>query len=328
MKTIKTVKAEGLTLYQDITQIIQGEFKGVAFPKGHVVKKEDIPILLSIGKENLYVVTEEEIEKERLIHEEKAASQLYSLLAGNYFKPSSIKEGKVEFIAEVDGLLKVDQTKLNEINSIGDIAVATKYSNSFINRGEKVAGARVIPLQVEKEQLKQVSELVGSQKIIQLLPFNAFKIGIVTTGSEVVKGLIKDGFTPVIEEKLSAYPQSKIADQTIVGDNPDDITQAINQMLVQNVDMVFCTGGMSVDPDDKTPLGIKQTGATIITHGTPVLPGSMLMLAYKGKTPIVGLPGGVLFSKETVFDLLLPRLMAQDPITKQEIISLGYGGFL
>ena len=104
------------------------------------------------------------------------------------------------------------------------------------------------------------------------------------------------------------------------------VTEKINEALKQGVDIVLCTGGMSVDPDDKTPLAIKNTGANIISYGSPVLPGAMFLLSYKGEVPIVGLPGCVMYAKRTVFDLILPRLLAKDVVTYEELCDLGEGG--
>ncbi|EOI02686.1 molybdenum cofactor synthesis domain-containing protein [Enterococcus moraviensis ATCC BAA-383] len=324
MKVVKTVDAEGLVLCQDITKIVKGEFKGALFSKGHQVKAEDIPLLLALGKEHLFLSTE----KTNLIHENDAADFLYHLIAGDDMRATAVSEGKIEIVAEVDGVLKVKQDVLFELNSIEKIAVATLKGDQKVHAGQKLAGARIIPLEIEPEKLLQAEDLVGQERILSLIPFKPVTIGIVTTGSEVFNGLIEDAFLPVLKEKLTPYPMAVIKFHKIVNDVPDLISSAIKDMLKKGADIVFCTGGMSVDPDDRTPLAIKQTGAEIVSHGTPVLPGSMLLLAYlEGKT-IVGLPGGVLFSAQTVFDLLLPRIIAKDTITKREIIGLGYGGYL
>ncbi|MBP2100358.1 molybdopterin-binding protein [Enterococcus rivorum] len=324
MEVIKTIDAEGLVLCQDITKIVKDEFKGVAFSKGHCIKKEDIPVLLSLGKEHLFIWSE----KPGMIHENQAADILYKLVAGKNMRPTPIAEGKIEIVAEIDGLLKVDKEKLIALNSIDGIAVATLTSNQPVHSGQKLAGTRIIPLEIQEQKLIAAEETVGTDPILSLLPFKKITVGIVTTGSEVSKGLIQDALTPVVREKLAAYPTVEIKFHEIVTDDPKLITISIENMLASGADIVFCTGGMSVDPDDRTPLAIKQTGAEIISHGTPVLPGSMLLLAYLEDKTIVGLPGGVMFSERTVFDLILPRLIAQDKMTKAEINALGYGGYL
>ena len=204
----------------------------------------------------------------------------------------------------------------------------SKVTNIEVQKDEKVAAFRVIPLTISKSQLEKARQFSTSEPLISVKPFKKIRVGIVTTGSEVYTGLVEDAFYPVLKAKFSAYPLVTIVKQEIVDDQPQKITVAIKKMLAQGLDLIVCTGGMSVDPDDLTPLAIKQTGAEIVTHGTPVLPGSMFLLAYKGEQTIIGLPGGVLFSEKTVFDLLLPRLMAKEVIKKSEIIDLSYGGYL
>ncbi|WP_086313754.1 hypothetical protein A5821_001288 [Enterococcus sp. 7F3_DIV0205] len=324
MKVVKTIDAQGLILCQDITKIVRGEYKGAIFSKGHQVTSEDIPILLSLGKEHLFLESEES----NLIHENEAADFLYQLISGKFMQPTPVTEGKIEVVAELDGLLKVNKELLFKLNSIDKIAIATLKNNQKVTAGQKLAGTRIIPLKIESEKLMNAEHLVGKKKILSLIPFKPVTVGIVTTGSEVFNGLIEDSFTPVVKEKLSHYPSATIKFHEIVSDDPALITKVIEEMIDKGADVILCTGGMSVDPDDRTPLAIKQTGADIISHGTPVLPGSMLLIAYLGEKTIVGLPGGVMFSKRTVFDLLLPKIIAQDKITKEEIAHLGYGGFL
>lgn len=324
MEVIKTIDAEGLVLCQDITKIVKDEFKGVAFPKGHCITAEDIPVLLSLGKEHLFIWSEEP----GMIHENEAAAILYKLVAGKQMSPTEIAEGKIEVVVATDGLLKVNQAKLFALNAIDGVAIATLRNNQAVVAGQKVAGTRIIPLEIEEKKLMAAENKAGSEPILSLMPFKELTVGIVTTGSEVAKGLIEDAFTPVVEAKLAAYSTVEVKFHEVVTDDPQLITDAIEKMLRAGANIVFCTGGMSVDPDDRTPLAIKQTGAEIISHGTPVLPGSMLLLAYLGEQTIVGLPGGVMFSEKTVFDLILPRLIAQDRMTKAEMIALGYGGYL
>ena len=323
MKTIRTEEAVGLPLSHDITRIDYGKTKEVCFKKGHIVVQEDIPILLSLGKKHLFVSLDP-----AEIHEEEAATFLYNLLTDDSCQPSEVHEGKIVAKASTRGLLKVNREKLIALNEIEGLALSTKVTNIEVQKDEKVAAFRVIPLTISKSQLEKARQFSTSEPLISVKPFKKIRVGIVTTGSEVYTGLVEDAFYPVLKAKFSAYPLVTIVKQEIVDDQPQKITVAIKKMLAQGLDLIVCTGGMSVDPDDLTPLAIKQTGAEIVTHGTPVLPGSMFLLAYKGEQTIIGLPGGVLFSEKTVFDLLLPRLMDKEVIKKSEIIDLSYGGYL
>ena len=322
MKKIRTEEAIGHVLCHDITQIVKDVKKGVAFKKGHIVTKEDIPVLLSIGKEHLYIWEK----NEHMLHENEAAEILYNICRNEHMTASEIKEGKIEVIAECDGVLKVDVERLMDINSIDEVMIATRHTNSQVKKGEKLAGTRVIPLLIQKATMEEVKKVAGSEPLLKLMPYLKQKVGIVTTGSEVFKGRIKDAFGPVIRQKLAPF-DAEILGQVIVDDKVEMIKSAINDFLNQGADIIVCTGGMSVDPDDVTPSAIKETGAHIISYGAPVLPGAMFLLAYTEKgVPIMGLPGCVMYAGATIFDLVLPRIMAGEKISKKDLVRLGHGG--
>lgn len=325
MKLIETKDAVGHVLCHDITQIIPGVVKDAVFRKGHVVAEEDIPVLLSVGKEHLYVWEK----KEGILHEDEAATVLRDICMGEHMSASEPKEGKIEIIAEEDGLLKIDTKRLNAVNGLGEMMIATVHGDFPVKKGRKIAATRIIPLIIEEEKMNRAKEVAGDAPLLQILPFSHRKVGIVTTGSEVFKGRIEDAFGPAIRGKLSEY-DTEVVGQKIVDDNREDIVAAVKEFVEQGVDMVLCTGGMSVDPDDKTPGAIKDTGARVISYGAPVLPGAMFLLAYyedEGRqVPILGLPGCVMYAKRTIFDLVLPRVLAGDVLEASDLSIYGEGG--
>lgn len=325
MREINTKDAVGHVLCHDITQIVKDKVKGVAFKKGHVVREEDINTLLSLGKDHLYVWEK----KEGILHENEAAQVLRDICKNKYMEESEVKEGKIELFSTIDGLLKINVDKLREVNSLGEMMIATIHQNFPVKKGDKLAGTRIIPLVIEEEKMKKAKELCGDEPILSIKPFVHKKVGIVTTGNEVFYGRIKDTFGPVIVEKVSEF-NVDVLGQTIVNDDPTNITNAILEFIEKGADMVLCTGGMSVDPDDKTPKAIRDTGADIVSYGAPVLPGAMMLVSYYKKNdksiPILGLPGCVMYAKRTVFDLILPRIMIDEEITKDDLSRLGLGG--
>lgn len=322
MKLMKTEEAVGQILCHDITQIIPGVTKDAVFRKGHIIQEEDVPVLLSVGKDHIYIWENDE----RMLHENDAAEILYSMCKNENMRPSDVKEGKIELIAECDGLLKVDSEKLDKINSLGEMMIASRHGNFPVKKGDKLAGMRVIPLVIEKEKMEHAKEVCGEGPIFALKKFSRKKVGIVTTGNEVYHGRIEDKFTPVLKGKLSEY-DTELIGHRISDDNPERVTGYIQELLELGAELVLCSGGMSVDPDDRTPLAIRNTGAEVVTYGAPVLPGAMFMLAYyEGDIPIVGLPGCVMYAKRTVFDLVLPRLMADEKLRKEDLDCLGEGG--
>lgn len=326
MKIVETTKAVGQVLCHDLTQIIRGEKKGPAFRKGHIVREEDIPILLSMGKDHLYVWEN----NENMLHENEAAQILFDLCAEEGMERSEIKEGKIEIFADRDGLLKIDREKLYKINHMGDMMIAVRHGDLPVKKGEKLAGTRIIPLVIEKEKMRKAKEAVNGESILKVLPFHSKKTAIVTTGNEVFYGRIKDTFGPVVRDKVAEY-DCEVIGQVYCDDKKEHITKEIQKFVEEGAELILCTGGMSVDPDDCTPGAIRDTGAEIVTYGAPVLPGAMLLLAYlenkEGKNvTIVGLPGCVMYAKRTIFDLVLPRILADDPIRKEELDAFGEGG--
>lgn len=322
MKRMKTEDAVGQILCHDITQIIKGVTKDAVFRKGHVIREEDIPVLLSVGKDHIYIWEN----NENMLHENDAAQILCDICINEHMRPSEVKEGKIELIAECDGVLKIDREKLNRINSLGEMMIASRHGDFPVKAEDKLAGTRVIPLVIEKEKMDRAKEEAGSVPIFTLLPYQKRKAGIVTTGNEVYHGRIQDTFTPVIEEKLSEY-DVEIIGQEYSDDNHEHISGCIRELLRRGADMIICTGGMSVDPDDRTPAAIRSVASTMVTYGAPVLPGAMFLLAYYGNDiPIMGLPGCVMYAKRTIFDLVLPRIMAGEILTKEDFEVLGEGG--
>ena len=240
-----------------------------------------------------------------------------------------MKEGKIELTAECSGLFKIRRDKLKAINSLGQMMIASRHGDTAVRAGDKLLGTRIIPLVIPMDSMDKAKEAAGGEPIFSLLPFTLKKAGIVTTGNEVYRGRIADTFTPVIIQKLKDY-NAEVTGHITLPDEPERITKAIIELIENGAELVCCTGGMSVDPDDQTPLAIKNTGAHIVSYGAPVLPGAMFLLAYceyGGRTvPIVGLPGCVMYAERTLFDLILPRLMAEDPVTPEDLASLGEGG--
>jgi len=322
MIKVRVEDAVGMVLCHDITQIIPGEFKGRAFKKGHIVTTEDIPKMLRIGKENLYVWEK----KEGYLHEDEAALRIAEAVAGSGISLTEPNEGKINLVAGLRGLLTIKVSGLNEINNEDQVVVSSLHRNQIVETGTVVAGTRVIPLVIDYKIIERVEELAKRYKpIVEVKPLLGMRVGIVVTGSEVYKGRIEDKFGPVVAEKVTKLGCSVIR-KINVTDSIEMISDEIKKMLREGAELILITGGMSVDPDDLTPAGVVAAGGAIVSYGAPVLPGSMFMVAYIEETPVLGLPGCVMYSKNTVFDLLLPRILAGEKITRQDIVILGHGG--
>lgn len=320
MKKIKIEDAVGRELCHDITAMRDG-FKGAAFKRGHIIREEDIPALLDLGKRTVFVWEENAGE----IHEEDAARRMAAMapVAGaHYTEPS---EGKVLLLAETRGMFRVNTELLNRINAIGDLTISTLPDHYPVEEGARLASMRIVPLVTKEEQILQAERMRAETKLLDLRPYQNRKIGVIITGSEVYSGRIQDKFEPVVRAKMKRYP-SEILGVTICDDDLDMIVDAAQKYLAQGADFLIFTGGMSVDPDDLTPTAIRRLGADIVSHGVPSQPGNMTLVAYLGETAILGVPGAAISLPTTIFDVLLPQIFAGDRLTKEDLLRLGDGG--
>jgi molybdenum cofactor synthesis domain-containing protein len=323
MKSIPVQEAVGEVLFHDITRIAPGDFKGRAFKKGHIIRQEDVPMLMDLGKNNIFILDL----KEGYVHEDDAAFRIAKAASGSGIGLTEAMEGKVKLVPTGNGLLKVNTEGLQAINSIEQIVVATLHGNQQVTADVPVAGTRIIPLFTDEARILAVEEICGDFfPIVEVVPFRSLRVGLVTTGSEIFHGRIEDKFGPVVRSKFAAMG-SEVFRQVIVPDDVSVITRAIHELLEQGAEMIIASGGMSVDPDDRTPSAIRGAGGEEITYGAPTFPGSMFMLSYVGTTPVIGLPGCAMYHKATIFDLIVPRLLAGEKVSRADIVALGHGGF-
>jgi len=321
MKKVPVEQAVGMTLCHDMTKM-EGNFKGVAFKRGHVIRPEDIDVLLRMGKKNIYVWEENAGE----IHEDDAAKRMAAAAAGQGIDIAGPNEGKMTLSAAQKGLFKVNREALDLVNSIEDLTIACRPGNYPVEKGDALAGIRIVPLVTKESKIEQMESICSQQgPIFEVNPYKRLKAGLVITGSEVYHGRIKDRFEPVISDKLK-YFGAEFLGRTICDDDVDMISKAANDFIEKGADLVVFTGGMSVDPDDLTPAAIKKTAAEIVTHGVPVQPGNMFMLGYRGDVTLVGLPGVIIHRKNTILDIVFPRIFAGERLTRKELVAAGEGG--
>ena len=320
MKKINVENAIGMELCHDITAMRDG-FKGAAFKRGHIIREEDVPALLDLGKRTVFVWEANAGE----IHEDDCARRMAAMApveGAHYTEPS---EGKVLLFADQRGMFRVNTKLLQKINTIGDITIATLPDHYPVEVGARLASMRIVPLVTKEEQIIEAEGLCAAEKLLELRPYQHKKVGVVITGSEVYHGRIKDKFEPVVRSKMEQYP-AEIVGITVCDDDLDMIVDAAKAHLANGADFLIFTGGMSVDPDDLTPTAIRQLGADIVTHGVPAQPGNMTLVAYLGDVPVLGVPGAAISLPTTIFDVLLPQIFAGDRIGKEELTNLAEGG--
>ena len=321
MRKIPVEEAVGAVLPHDMTKIVPGQFKGVGFKKGHIIRDEDIVELKKIGKNFIYVL---DLPEGRL-HEDDAALRIARAISGGNIEWTLPSEGKSTLLSQINGLLKIETGCLLEINRLEHIAVSTIRTMTPVRAGQILAATRVIPLTIDESGIRQVEQISQGASVLQVVPFRTLKVGAVVTGTEVYQGLIDDGFDDHVGSKIERYG-SDLTKKIVVPDDAGAIADAVSQLLESGCELVLTTGGLSVDPDDVTPSGIRQSGATVINYGSPVFPGAMVLYAEHGGVPILGLPACVYYARTTILDILLPRILAGEEIGPDTFARMGHGG--
>ena len=333
-KIISVQESVGTVLAHDITEIRPEEFKGPAFRRGHIIREQDICHLQRLGKEHLFIL---EVKEDEMHEDDAAVSLANALMSEGVRSKGSPKEGKITIIAKQDGLLKINKNGLLRVNMLGDVMCATLHDSTIVKKGQTVAGTRAIPLVIKKSSVEQAVDICRETRgVISVKNIRKPKAGIVITGNEVYNGLITDAFAPIIEKKI------KSLNGDIVGIYyaPDDevvIEARLRDLISRGADLLITTGGMSVDPDDKTRFAIRRLGAKEITYGSAVLPGAMFLVAYlkndrktcstlSAGIPILGIPACGMYTRITIFDIILPRILAGERIGRKELAELGHGG--
>lgn len=323
MRKIKIEDAIGEALCHDMTAILEDGYKGVKFHRGHVITEADLPALRDMGKNQVFVWEPEADE----VHEDDAATALAQAMCGEGLICKAPSEGKVQINAARRGLFKVNSAALREINSVPDYTVASIWGDTPVEEGEKIAGARIVPLVTKRENVEKAVKIAKENfPVFEIKPYKSLRVGVVITGSEVYYGRIKDAFEPVLTPKLQKFG-AELLGFTKCPDDLEMIEIAVGDFLKRGAQLILLTGGMSVDPDDVTPTAIRNTGAELITQGFPMQPGNMLTVAYLGDTALVGVPGASMHSPTTSLDVFLPRIFAGEKITREEVALYGEGGF-
>lgn len=322
MRRLKVEKAVGMILAHDITKIVPGEFKGVAFRRGHLISQEDIPELLKLGKRHVFV---ENLDPSR-VHEEEAALRIAKAISGEGVFWDGPKEGRINIKSSRKGLLKVDSEGLLSVNMTSGIIVSTLKDNFPCGEGQVVAATRIIPLTMSNRKIERLEWLIAKRgPIVKVLAYRSAAVGAVVTGSELAQGMVRDAFEEYVGQKIEDFG-CVLKRKVTVGDDPHEIARAIRGCVQDGCDLILTTGGLSVDPDDRTRQGIRKAGAKILFYGSPVLPGAMFLLAELGPVTVMGLPACVFYHKTTMFDLILARFLAGEKISRRDVAFMGHGG--
>ena len=313
----------GKAIVHDMTRVVPGVSKGVAFSRGHIVTSGDICRLQQMGRFNLYV---DQDSPQGFIHEDDASGAFGKAMCGNgVVVKSAPREGRVNMVAETDGMLVVNEAALEAFNSLPNVMAASRHGYSLVREGRKVAATRAIPLFLAKDTFEKALGILEAGPLFSVVPLRKATVGLLITGNEVFKGLVEDRFAEVVEAKVASFGGT-IAKTLVRPDDAAQIACAARELEQLGCDLIITTAGLSVDPDDVTRHGLVAAGLTEMLYGIPVLPGAMTLVGRIGRARVLGVPACALFHKTTSLDILLPRLLADLPITRSDVAKLGNGG--
>ncbi len=325
-KTVPVEQAVGQRALHDMTMIIPGESKGPAFRRGQTITAGDVCRLQQMGRQNLYVEEENRFGPE-WVHEDEAALAFGRAAAGEGVAYTEAPtEGKVNFTAKLDGLLVVDEKRLEMFNLVPGVMCATRQGFSMVNSGTSLAGSRAIPLFLPRSDFNKAMAVLNEGPLLSVLPLRQARVGILVTGTEVFQGLIKDRFIPIISDKVEKIG-SKVVKSLIVPDDRAAISNGVKELLDAGADLLVTTAGLSVDPDDVTRQALMDAGTEDMIYGAPILPGAMTLIAKIGRAQVIGVPACALYFKTTSLDLFLPRMLAGIEITRHDLARMGNGAF-
>lgn len=320
---IPVEQSVGLVLAHDITEIVPGKFKGAAFRKGHIVRQEDLEHLKRLGKEHLYLLEMGDGE----LHENEAALRLADSFAGENIEfEKDICEGKITLKSRIRGLLKVNADALKRLNMVPDISCASRHNNTVVDAGDNVAMTRAIPLIIDEAHVNQAVSIANDVgAVFWVKAFVQMDTGLLITGNEVYYDRTEDRFAAIVNDKLETYGCS-VKETIFAPDKQTLIVEGIHKLLASGCQLIIVTGGMSVDPDDVTKLSIAEAGAEDVIFGTPVLPGAMFLYGRYGDVPVLGLPACIIFYRTTIFDIVFPRILAGEKLTREDVAEMAHGG--
>jgi formylmethanofuran dehydrogenase subunit E len=326
IKTVAAEEAMGREVVHDMTSIDPGKSKAAAFRKGQVFEIGDLCRLQHMGRNNLYIESGEV--GEDWVHEDDCAKAFASAMSGvGVVTDGEPHEGKVTLKAAHDGLFRVNTDALYAFNLCPGVMAASRSGWTVVKEGAEVAGTRAIPLYLQRNDFVRAMQVLDSSEVplFSVLPLRKAKVGVLITGDEVFSGKIEDRFEEIIRRKVTALG-SEVHRAILVPDNREMIRDNARTLLDDGCNIIITTAGLSVDPDDVTRHGLVDAGAHDMLYGAPLLPGTMTLIGKIGTARLLGVPACALFFKHTSLDLILPRLLADVDVTRDDLARMGEGG--
>ncbi len=292
--------------------------------KGRLLSEADIDKLRAIGRSQIHVA---ELAADD-VDENSAARRIANAILGDNFRLSKVATGRVNIYAQQLGLLRVDADALFALNRLAGVTLATLPANAVVQPGKMVATIKIIPYALSAEI---VAAATASVTILTLTPLQAKSVGMILSGFPTAQERIVRSFDNAIRPRIEALNAqlTEIAFVPLEDEQGEaNLASAIEQ-LVERVDLLILAGDTAImDRHDIAPNAIERAGGQIEIFGVPVDPGNLLLLGYKDFRPIIGAPGCARSPKDNIVDIVLPRLLAGDHLTAEDIISFALGGLL
>lgn len=325
IRKVRTEEAIGKKLAYDTT-IVTPEIAGTLLPRGHIISPEDVEKLKNSGV--YYVWVEEEAkENEDLVYEWEITPFVASkVVDSSTVEVSPGRQGLTFLYSKIPGVLEVDGESLTNFNMNMQVYVIVKQNYTALGAKELLGTVEVIPLSMKRKELE---ELVKDVKpFVKVRPFTRKKIGVVITGTEIYEGRKKDEYLPIIRSKAEKYGW-EIVFYAFAPDDEEKIVAEIKRARDAGAEGIIVTGGMSVDPTDRTPIAIRKVATNVIAYGVPIKPTTMSLVALWDDIPILGISAGGIHSKDkNSIDVIFTRMMAGIIPSKRDIASMGLGGIL
>lgn len=300
-----------------------------ALAKGRRLTQADAALLRDLGIAQVPVAVFEPGD----VHEDEAARHVAEAACGMHITASAPAASRVNLFAAANGVVSVDVAGLLRLNGIEGVTVATRPTHSLVRARQRVATIKIIPFAIPQTALHAVEAIHREHgPLVALHPLRPHAVGVILVGSATARERIERGVYPAIASRVEELG-SRVQHSRYVATEEHAIAMAIEGALAGGAELLIIAGETSImDRDDVTPRAIREAGGDIEHYGAPVEPGNLLLMAYiaRGETrvPILGAPGCVRSRDVNIVDLLLPRLLAGEFVSKSAIIGLGHGGLL
>ena len=258
------------------------------------------------------------------IHEDEAALRLAGLVGGAGLAQRGPAESRVDLLAAASGVVHVRIGRLERLNRIDSIDVFTVYDGQVVQAGDLVASAKIAPHLVESAVLERAAALAGPAGLVRVAPFVPRRVAVI----------VKESVHPPVRERFEASVRLKVealGSSLVRIDYVEDAVEPVGRALSaasRSADLILTAGSASTDPSDPFFAAIEGLGGQVVRHGVPAHPGSMLWLARLGRLDVLGLPTCGAYSKATAADLVLPRLLTGERVSRALVAGLGHGGIL